>query len=85
MIKYREELKIMIADLVVDTKGMSCPMPIVKAKKGIDTLESGQIMQLESTDKGSVNDFQGWVKQGNHELLKVEEDNGVYRFFVKKR
>ncbi|KEO81407.1 sulfurtransferase TusA family protein [Tumebacillus flagellatus] len=74
----------MNANLVVDAKGLSCPMPIVKAKKGMDTLESGQIMMLETTDKGSVNDFQGWVKQTGHELLNVQEDNGVFRFFVKK-
>lgn len=74
----------MNVDIVVDAKGLSCPMPIVRAKKAIDSLQSGQIMELETTDKGSVNDFQGWVKQTNHELLKTEEDNGVYRFFVKK-
>ncbi|MFC4767688.1 sulfurtransferase TusA family protein [Effusibacillus consociatus] len=71
-------------DVVVDAKGLSCPMPIVKAKKAIDSLQSGQIMELETTDKGSVNDFQGWVKQTKHELIKMEEDNGVFRFFVKK-
>jgi tRNA 2-thiouridine synthesizing protein A len=74
----------MEADLIVDAKGLSCPMPIVKAKKAIDTLQSGQILQLETTDKGSKNDFQSWVKQTNHELIKMEEDNGVFRFFIKK-
>lgn len=74
----------MKADIVVDAKGLSCPMPIVRAKKAIDGLHSGQIMQLETTDKGSKNDFQSWVKQTNHELLKMEEDEGVYRFFVRK-
>ncbi|MCX7569372.1 sulfurtransferase TusA family protein [Tumebacillus sp. DT12] len=74
----------MNADLIVDAKGLSCPMPIVRAKKGIDSLQSGQVMQLEATDKGSVNDFQGWIKQTGNEMLKMEEDNGVYRFFVKK-
>jgi tRNA 2-thiouridine synthesizing protein A len=74
----------MHADLIVDAKGLSCPMPIVKAKKAIDTLQSGQILQLETTDQGSKNDFQSWVKQTNHELIKMEEDNGVFRFFIKK-
>ncbi|WAH36442.1 sulfurtransferase TusA family protein [Alicyclobacillus dauci] len=74
----------MEADIFVDAKGLSCPMPIVKAKKAIEGLESGQIMQLESTDKGSLNDFQSWVKRTNNELVKVEEDNDVFRFFVKK-
>ncbi|WCK56495.1 sulfurtransferase TusA family protein [Aneurinibacillus sp. Ricciae_BoGa-3] len=74
----------METNIVVDAKGLSCPMPIVKAKKAIDSLESGQVMELETTDKGSVNDFQSWVKATNHKLLKMEEVNGVYRFFVKK-
>jgi len=74
----------MKTDLVVDTKGLACPMPIVKAKKALDTLTSGQVMEVQSTDKGSVNDFQAWVKQTKHELLKHEEDNGIYKFFVRK-
>lgn len=74
----------MKADVIVDAKGLSCPMPVVKAKKAIQGMEPGQIMQLESTDKGSVNDFQSWVKRTNNELLHYEEDNGVFRFFVKK-
>jgi tRNA 2-thiouridine synthesizing protein A len=75
----------MQTNITVDTKGMACPMPIVKAKKALDTLESGQIMEVLSTDKGSVNDFQAWVKQTNHELIKHEEENGVYKFFVRKK
>ncbi|MCQ6557766.1 sulfurtransferase TusA family protein [Paenibacillus mendelii] len=70
---------------VVDTKGMACPMPIVKVKKALDTLESGQVMEVQSTDKGSLNDFQAWVKQTNHELVKHEEEQGVYKFFVRKK
>lgn len=74
----------MKAVLVVDTKGMACPMPIVKAKKALDGLTPGQIMEVQSTDKGSVNDFQAWVKQTKHELLSYEVENGIYKFFVKK-
>ncbi|MBB6637075.1 sulfurtransferase TusA family protein [Cohnella thailandensis] len=72
------------ADIVVDTKGMACPMPIVKAKKALDGLASGQVMEVLSTDKGSVNDFQAWVKQTKNELLEHAEENGVYKFYVKK-
>jgi len=74
----------MKTDLIVDTKGMACPMPIVKAKKALDSLQEGQTMEVLSTDKGSLNDFQAWVKQTGHELIKHEVDNGVYKFFVKK-
>lgn len=75
----------MKANLIVDTKGMACPMPIVKAKKGLNALASGQVMEVHSTDKGSVNDFQAWVTQTNNELLGHEEDNGIYKFWVKKK
>jgi tRNA 2-thiouridine synthesizing protein A len=74
----------MQANLIVDTKGLACPMPIVRARKALDTLEAGQVMEVLSTDKGSVNDFQAWIKQMKHELIKHEEENGVYKFYVKK-
>lgn len=74
----------MKADITVDAKGLSCPMPIVRAKKAMDGLQSGQIMELVTTDKGAINDFQAWARQNNHELLNVEEENGVLRFLVKK-
>lgn len=73
-----------MADLVVDAKGLACPMPIVKAKKGIDSLAPGQVMELVTTDKGSMNDFKAWVSQTNHELLEATEENGVFKFLVRK-
>lgn len=73
-----------MADITVDTKGMACPMPIVKAKKALDSLESGQTMEVLSTDKGSLNDFTAWVKQTKNEMISHEEENGVYKFLVKK-
>lgn len=74
----------MKTDIIVDTKGLACPMPIVRAKKALDSLQVGQTMEVLSTDKGSVNDFQAWVKQTKNELIKHEEANGIYKFFVKK-
>ncbi|TVY00986.1 sulfurtransferase TusA family protein [Paenibacillus cremeus] len=73
-----------MANLVVDAKGLACPLPIVKAKKGMDSLESGQIMELQTTDKGSMKDFQAWVKQTKHELIEAIEVDGIFTFFVKK-
>lgn len=74
----------MKADLTIDAKGLSCPMPIVRAKKGIDQLNSGEVMELLTTDPGSVKDLQSWVKQTNHELLEHKEEGDVYTFYVKK-
>ena len=75
----------MEANIIVDAKGLACPMPIVRAKKALDQIESGQVMQVLSTDKGSVNDFQSWVKQTNNELLEHKEEQGVYTFSVRKK
>ncbi|KRF01102.1 hypothetical protein ASG89_26210 [Paenibacillus sp. Soil766] len=71
-------------NLTVDAKGLACPMPLVKAKKGMDTLESGQIMELLTTDKGAMKDFQAWVGKSKHELLEAREAQGVFTFIVKK-
>ncbi|RJX40143.1 sulfurtransferase TusA family protein [Paenibacillus pinisoli] len=71
--------------VVVDTKGLACPMPIVKAKKALDSMETGQIMKVLSTDKGSLNDFQAWVRGTKHELVQHEEKDGVFTFYVKKQ
>lgn len=68
----------------VDARGLACPMPIVKAKKGIDSLSSGEVLELLTTDKGSGNDLKAWVKNGGHELLATRETDGVYQFYIKK-
>jgi TusA-related sulfurtransferase len=58
----------------VDARGLKCPMPIVKAKKEIDTIPVGEVLKVVATDPGSVLDFQGWVKTGSrYELVKQEE------------
>lgn len=74
----------MMADIMVDAKGLACPMPIVRAKKAMDSLQPGQLMQLETTDKGSMNDFQAWVGQTKNEMVEAKENNGVFTFLVRK-
>lgn len=68
----------------VDAKGLACPMPVVKAKKAIEGLQPGQIMLLETADRGSLKDFQGWVNRTLHKMLKVEEEEGLIRFWVER-
>lgn len=74
----------MEATKVLDTKGLACPMPIVKTKKAIGDLETGQVLEVHATDKGAKNDLTAWAKSGGHELLKYEEENGVLKFWIKK-
>ncbi|WP_042354189.1 sulfurtransferase TusA family protein [Bacillus rubiinfantis] len=74
----------MEAAKVVDAKGLACPMPIVKTKKAMDELASGQILEVHTTDKGSKNDLTAWAKSGGHQLINHEEDSGVFKFWIKK-
>ncbi|MCK6255817.1 sulfurtransferase TusA family protein [Fictibacillus sp. KIGAM418] len=75
----------MKADKFLDAKGLACPMPIVRTKKAMDELESGQVLEIHATDKGSKSDLSAWVKAGGHEFLEQTEENGVFTFFVKKK
>lgn len=70
---------------VVDTSGLTCPMPIIKLKKGIELLESGQVLELHATDKGALNDLPAWSKNAGHSILKTEKDQKVIKFWIKKK
>ncbi|MFL7812050.1 MAG: sulfurtransferase TusA family protein [Anaerolineales bacterium] len=71
-------------DQVLDASGLSCPMPIIKTKKAMDELQSGQVLKMISTDPGSVPDVTAFSKKTGHELLGHEEDGGSYTFYIKK-
>jgi CoA-disulfide reductase len=73
------------ANSVVDVSGLTCPMPIIKLKKGIDSLESGQVIELHVTDRGALNDLPAWSKNAGHSILKTEEDEQVIKFWIKKK
>ncbi|MEY3794418.1 MAG: hypothetical protein RLZZ521_1747, partial [Pseudomonadota bacterium] len=68
--KYR--IKTMHIDLELDTRGLNCPLPILKAKKALATLQSGQSLLVRSTDPGSMRDFAAFAKQTGNELLSQE-------------
>jgi tRNA 2-thiouridine synthesizing protein A len=69
---------------VLDAKGLACPMPVVKTKKAMMELESGQVLEIHATDKGAKNDLTAWAKSSGHELLKHEEENNIFTFWIKK-
>ncbi len=73
------------ADSVLDTKGMNCPMPVLKTKKAIDAIQSGQVLEVLSTDQGSKSDIPALLKRLGHELLETNEEGGVIKFFIKKK
>lgn len=76
-------------DDTLDTKGLNCPMPLVKARKRIGELEIGQTLRVLSTDRGSIKDFQGWAKIApNIDLVaqetSEEEQPPLYLHFVRR-
>lgn len=75
-----EEIK---ADETLDCRGLSCPMPVLKTKKTIGKMQSGQILEILSTDPGTKNDMPAFTKRGGHEYLGEKEDDGFTRFYVK--
>lgn len=79
-----EELKAITVDKVVDARGTACPGPLLAAKKTIGEIESGQIMELISSDEGTKTDIERWSRKMEHEFLGVVEENGYSRIFVKK-
>jgi TusA-related sulfurtransferase/rhodanese-related sulfurtransferase len=72
------------ADAVVDVTGLTCPMPIIKLKKGMDSLESGQVIELQATDKGVLNDLPAWARNAGHSILKTEQEGSLIKFWVRK-
>ncbi len=73
-----------MADSTLDAKGLNCPLPILKAKKALKALESGQILEILSTDPGSIADFASFCKTTGNELLESNEDGDTYTFLIKK-
>ena len=73
------------ADQTLDARGLSCPMPVLKTKKAIETLKSGEILEILSTDPGTRNDMPGWANRTGNTYLGEKEDQGFIRFYVKKK
>jgi len=70
--------------VTLDAKGLSCPLPVVKARLEIDKLGPGDVLKVLATDPGSVADFENWAKMSGHELLDSQQDDGVYTYLIKK-
>jgi tRNA 2-thiouridine synthesizing protein A len=69
----------------VDAKGLSCPMPIVKTAQAAKEMPSGALLEVLSTDAGSVKDFAAWSKSTGNEIVEQSADGGVYRFVLRKK
>ncbi|MCM3598591.1 sulfurtransferase TusA family protein [Metabacillus idriensis] len=71
-------------DKVLDAKGLACPMPIVKTKKAMNDLETGQILEVLTTDKGAKNDLTAWAASTGNEMVDMKEEDNVFVFYIKK-
>jgi len=71
-------------DKVFDASGLACPLPIVKTKKALSDMTSGQVLRVVSTDSGSVSDMAAFAEQTGNALLSSAEEGGKYVFFLKK-
>ncbi len=73
-----------MADKELDARGLNCPLPILRAKKALSDMSSGQTLKIIATDPGSVKDFQAFAKQTGNTLMESGEGNGEFTFLLKK-
>ena len=69
----------------LDAKGLACPMPIVKTKKSIDTINSGEVLEVLVTDKGALSDIPAWAKSGGHYHNRSKRRRWCYFTFILKK
>jgi tRNA 2-thiouridine synthesizing protein A len=75
----------MHADIEVDARGLNCPLPILKAKKALNTMQSGQTLRVVATDAGSVRDFQAFAKQTGNELVEQQAVGAEFIHLMRRR
>ncbi len=71
-------------DSELDASGLNCPLPILRAKKALAALETGQVLHIIATDPGAIKDFQAFSKQTGNELMESREEGGKFYFLIKK-
>ena len=72
-------------DKELNARGLSCPLPIVKTKKSLADMTTGQVLKVIATDCGAVKDMQAFADQTGNTLVSTAEENGEYIFFMKKK
>jgi tRNA 2-thiouridine synthesizing protein A len=73
-----------MAETYLDTKGMNCPLPILKTKKTIKGMNVGDTIKVDSTDPGSVKDFEAFCRSTGNKLLQSSEAGGIYTYIIEK-
>ena len=75
----------MEAQKEIDTRGLNCPLPILKAKKALADMRSGEVLKVLATDPGSMRDFQAFARQTGNELLEQAASNDEYVHYLRRR
>ena len=73
-----------MADQTLDAQGLNCPLPILRAKKALKDMATGQTLQILATDPGATADFQAFCRTTGNELLESKQDGKVYSFLIKR-
>lgn len=68
----------------LDASGLNCPLPILRAKKSLASMDAGKVLKIVATDPGSVKDFEAFAKQTGNELMESTEEGGKFQFLIKK-
>ena len=79
-----EELKALKSDKVIDARGTACPGPLLAAKKAIGEINSGDVMEILSSDEGTKRDIPKWAQKKGHEYLGTVEESGFFKIYMKK-
>ncbi|ULT54782.1 sulfurtransferase TusA family protein [Neobacillus drentensis] len=74
----------MKANVTLDAKGLACPMPIIKTKKAMNTLEAGNVLEVQATDKGSKADLKAWAESTGHQYLGTIEEGDILKHYLRK-
>ncbi|MBN9425514.1 MAG: sulfurtransferase TusA family protein [Burkholderiales bacterium] len=69
----------------IDARGLSCPLPILRTKKALAELQSGQVLKVVATDAGAPRDFEAFARQTGHELLRTDTAEREWTFYLKHR
>ena len=72
-----------MADKVLDAKGLSCPLPVLKAKKTLQAMSKDQVLEVQTTDPASVSDFEAFCKATRHTLVSHSAAGGVFTFQIR--
>ncbi|WP_144185915.1 sulfurtransferase TusA family protein [Elioraea rosea] len=74
-----------MTETVLDLKGLSCPLPVLRANKALRTMAAGARLRVLATDPASVRDFQAYCQQTGHALVAFSEDRGTYSFVIQRK